>query len=68
MNWDLPKQEDKVDIVSVRKMKCNHSPTGMDSTVKLDGDTDRFYCLKCWKDLGDIQDYNNFDGMGPEDF
>ena len=68
MTWDLPKQEDKLDIVSVRKMKCNHSPTGIDSTVKLDGDTDRFYCLKCWKDLGDVQDYNNFDGMGPEDF
>ena len=57
MTWDLPKQEDKVDIVSVRKMKCNHSPTGMDSTVKLNGDTDRFYCLKCWKPLGYINDY-----------
>ena len=57
MTWDLPSQEDKLDIVSVRKMKCNHSPTGIDSTVKLDGDTDRFYCLKSWKPLGYIKDY-----------
>ena len=57
MTWDLPEQEDKLDIISVRKMKCNHSPADIDSTVELNGDTDRFYCLKCWKPLGYINDY-----------
>ena len=58
MSWEWPKQNNTgVDVISVREMECNHNPSAMKSTVKLNSDTDRFYCLKCWEKLGFINDY-----------
>ena len=67
-NWEWPKQSDRLTLDTVKDMKCDHSPFSLHSTVKLSGETETYYCLKCWKHLGDPNDYNMFDSMGPEDF
>ena len=60
-NWEWPEQKQRLTLDTVKHMKCDHHPYNLNSTVKVNSDTDKYYCLKCWKVLGHIQDYVEYE-------
>ncbi len=67
-NWEWPAQPKGLTLEMVKDMDCDHNPYNLKSTVKVYSETESYYCLKCFKDLGCTQEYNEFDSMGPEDY
>ena len=58
--WEWPDQKSSIDLETVKSMACNHNPHNLKSTIKMHDD--RLYCLKCWKVIGDIYDFQYADG------
>lgn len=58
--WEWPEQSKSLDLETVKTMICDHNPNNLKTTIKMHDDI--LYCLKCWKNIGYIEDYQFSDG------